>query len=126
MKSRHAAAVVFDLRQGAGAAAAGALDGPRPRVGAARNTMAKCSASGAGTAGRLLMDWPRVMGVAPTSASRVPGRPTLSAASKRRQIARERVYAVDPSLWLAEPTLEALDRWSVTAATLPARLLHVA
>jgi len=74
---------------------------------------------------RLLIDWPRALGTAPEVAAVARARQAESAQAMDicRNIARDRIYASDPAQWLAEPTLQALDRWSLAAATLPAQLL---
>ena len=74
---------------------------------------------------RLLIHWPRALGTAPEVAAVARARQAESAQAMDicRNIARDRIYASDPAQWLAEPTLQALDRWSLAAATLPAQLL---
>jgi hypothetical protein len=72
---------------------------------------------------RLLIDWPRVMGVAPDVSSVARARQALPAQALAtwQEIARERIYEVDPAGWIADASLAALDRWTA-ADTLPAQL----
>jgi uptake hydrogenase large subunit len=75
---------------------------------------------------RLLIDWPRVMGVAPDVSSIARARQSSSsqALATWHDIARERIYGVAPADWIADASLAALDRWTAAAKTLPARLFE--
>ena len=110
------------------AAACGALDAARGRTPDAA-TQQQRVADVRGEAivellSRLLIDWPRVMGVAPDVASVARARQALPAQALAtwHEIARERIYGVAPADWMADASLDALDRWTAAAETLSARL----
>lgn len=73
---------------------------------------------------RVLIDWPRVMGVAPDvgSVARARQAPPAQALATWHEIARDRIYGVDPGRWFADASLVALDRWTATTDTVPAQL----
>jgi hypothetical protein len=73
---------------------------------------------------RLLIDWPRVMGVAPDVSSVAQARQALPARARAtwQEIARERIYGVEPAGWIADASLTELDRWTAAAGTVAAQL----
>lgn len=126
----HALPLLFSIcARAQGAAAASALDAARgyaaqPTKLSQRSSEVQREAV-IELVSRLLLDWPRAMGTAPEVAAVARARqaaPT-QAMDVCRDIARDQVFASDPAQWLADPTLQALDRWSSAAATLPAQLL---
>ena len=111
------------------AATAGALDAARGRAwdatGLARRSDAVRREAAIELLTRLLLDWPRELGVAPDVPAVAHAR---QAAPERgldvcRAIARDRVYGIEASAWLDQTSLEVLDRWTAEATTLPGRLL---
>jgi len=81
---------------------------------------------------RLLIDWPRLLGLAPDVAAIAsvrqaePGRQFDACV----EVAHRSVYGTDPAHWLGVESAAALELWAESTATLPARglrhLLHVA
>lgn len=110
-----------------GAAAAGALDAARGRpfddAGLAlRNDEVRREAT-VELLTRLLLDWPRVLGAAGNLKALARARQAApgQGLAVNREIAREHVYGIEPERWLAEPTLDALDRWTAATPTVPAQ-----
>jgi len=126
----HTLPLLFSIcARAQGAAAASALDAARGYTAEAtklhqRSTEVQREAV-IELVSRLLIDWPRAMGTAPEVAAVARARQAApeQAMDVCRDITRERIYALDPAQWMADPTLQALDRWSFAAATLPAQLL---
>jgi len=110
------------------AAACGALDAARGRTpNSATQRQRVADVRGEAIVellSRLLIDWPRVMGVAPDVSSVARARQALpeQALATWHEIARERIYGVAPADWMASASLDALDRWTAAAETLSARL----
>ncbi|HTN47984.1 MAG TPA: nickel-dependent hydrogenase large subunit [Burkholderiaceae bacterium] len=75
---------------------------------------------------RLLIDWPRALGLAPEVAAvarlRQASAPALQLSCAAA--ARDHVFGVETESWLATPTLSALSDWTIHGATLPARVLR--
>jgi hypothetical protein len=75
---------------------------------------------------RLLIDWPRALGVPSDvpAVARIRQAPLVSQLDVCGEISRERVFGVDASRWLDAMTTEALGRWTAEGTPLPARLLQ--
>jgi uptake hydrogenase large subunit len=110
------------------AAAAGALDAARghtPDVATLRLRTSEVRREAiVELLSRLLIDWPRVMGVAPDVSSVARARQALPAHALAtwREIAHECIYGVDPADWIDDASLAALDRWTAAANTVPSQL----
>jgi hypothetical protein len=75
---------------------------------------------------RLLIDWPTALGAAPNvnAIARVRQSPPAQQQGTCRDVARELVFGMDAVRWPGEMTVDALERWLATGATLPARMLQ--
>jgi coenzyme F420-reducing hydrogenase alpha subunit len=112
--------------QAQGAAAAAALDAaagsaPSPQRHAAR-TAAITREAIVELASRLLLDWPRTLGVAPEVAAVARLRQVDAGAfdATAQAVAAGSVFGESPDAWLNRTTL---DDWTTAGRTLPARLL---
>jgi hypothetical protein len=83
---------------------------------------------------RLLVDWPRLTGLAPRNAALIAVRAALAApfegtgarestAAQLAEIARDEIYGAPPADWLALSDLDALAAWSGAAPTAAAKLV---
>jgi len=83
---------------------------------------------------RLLIDWPRLTGLAPRNAALIAVRAALAApfegtlarestAAQLEEIAQDAIYGARPVDWLALPDLDALAAWSRAAPTVAAKLV---
>jgi hypothetical protein len=75
---------------------------------------------------RLLIDWPRALGIPPdvTAVARIrQARPALQL-DVCREVSHQRVFGMDAPGWLDAMTAEALGRWIAEGTSLPARLLQ--
>lgn len=75
---------------------------------------------------RLLIDWPKALGVGPevTAVARIRQTPSALQLDVCDDVSRERVFGMEASRWLDAMTTEALARWIATGTSLPARLLR--
>lgn len=74
---------------------------------------------------RLLIDWPRLLELAPDVApiARVRQAAPDLQFDACDEVARRSVYGTDPGMWLEANSLYDLERWIEASATLPARSL---
>ena len=70
---------------------------------------------------RLLIDWPRAMGVEPEAGA--VARARVGDDAGLAVLARQSIFGESPSAWLERGTYDELLAWAASAGTLPARLL---
>jgi hypothetical protein len=75
---------------------------------------------------RLLIDWPKALGIAPevTAVARVRQAPPALQLDVCREISHQHIFGMEPSDWLEAMTTEALGRWIAAGTSLPSRLLQ--
>jgi Ni,Fe-hydrogenase I large subunit len=75
---------------------------------------------------RLLIDWPRLLDLAPDVAAvaRVRQATLEWQLDACDEVARHNVYGMNPAAWLEAESIAALERWADATATLPARSLQ--
>jgi hypothetical protein len=75
---------------------------------------------------RLLLDWPKALGVSPdvNAVAQIRQAPSALQLSVCHDVSREKVFGMETSRWLDATATEALGRWIAAGTSLPARLLR--